>query len=61
MELVGDSTYRIFQMVLTISSINSGSDLQLQEHPQLFFIFYFIKRIEVSDHKLKINELRKME
>ena len=62
MVLMGDSTYRIFQMVSTISSINSGSGLQLQEHPQLF-IYFFIKRIEVSDHKIKIkiNELRKME
>ena len=47
-------------MVSTISSINSGSGLQLQEHPQLFIIF-FNERIEVSDHKIKINELRKME
>ena len=60
MVLVGDSTYRIFRMVSTISSINSGSGLQLQEHPQLFIIF-FNERIEVSDHKIKINELRKME
>ena len=67
MVLVGDSTYRIFQMVSTISSINSGSGLQLQVHQQLFIIIIiiiiilYIKRIEVSDHKIKINELRKME
>ena len=51
-------------MVSTISSINSGSGLQLQVHPQLFIIiifFLYIKRIKVSDHKIKINELRKME
>ena len=40
---------RIFQMVSTISSINSGSGLQLQEHSQLllllllFFFFYYKK------------------
>ena len=64
MVLVGDSTYIVFQMVSTISSINSGSGLQLQVHPQLFFLLlllFLIKRIEVSDHKIKINELRKME
>ena len=27
----------------------------------LFFFFFFIERIEVGDHKIKINELRKME
>ena len=62
--VVGDSSYRIFHMISTISSINSGSGLQLQVHPQLFFLLLFlflIKRIEVSDHKIKINELRKME
>ena len=51
-------------MVLTISPINSVSGLQLQAHPQLFFIiiiFFLIKRIEVSEHKIKINEPRKME
>ena len=63
MVLVGDSSYRIFQMISTISSMNSGSGLQLQVHPQLFFIIiiFLIKRIEVSDHRIKINELRKME
>ena len=64
MVLVGDSSYRIFHMISTISSINSGSGLQLQVHPQLFFLLlllFLIKRIEVSDHKIKINELRKME
>ena len=60
--LEGDSTCRIFQMVSTISSINSGSGLQLQEHPQLFIYFFYKKNTaEVSDHKIKINELRKME
>ena len=50
-------------MISTISSMNSGSGLQLQVHPQLFFIIiiFLIKRIEVSDHRIKINELRKME
>ena len=44
-------------MVPTISSINSGSGLQLQEHPRLLLLLF----IEISDHKIKINELRKME
>ena len=54
MVLVGDSSYKISQIIPTISSINSGSGL----HPWLFFIiifFFYIKkkRIEVSDHKIK--------
>ena len=59
--LVSDPSCSIFQMPSTTSSINSGSEL----HPQLFFIIsiilYIYKRIEVSDHKIKINGLRKME
>ena len=57
MVLVRESPYRIFQMVPTISSINSGSGLQLQEQPQLLLLLF----IEISYHKIKINELRKME
>ena len=42
MVLVGDSPYRIFRMVSTISSINSGSGLQLQEHPQLLLLLLLL-------------------
>ena len=37
MVLVGDSSYKISQIIPTISSINSGSRL----HPQLFYYYYY--------------------
>ena len=57
--VVGDFPFSIFQMVSTISSINSVSGLQLQGYPQLF-IYLFIFKIEVIDQliiQLRGNEL----
>ena len=52
--VVGDFPFSIFQMVSTISSINSDSGLQLQRYPQNYLFIYFQNwSYRSTDHTIK--------